>query len=133
MPTVGPAYDFYMLIRKPDGVDSDKFVFKLGDHWYAYAKFSVVKSLGRDADKILPQLCAYEAGIRGVKPNEGQCNRYFIDFGLARVKKDGKTYTNLVLKFHAKDKAPEAVSADVIRDTLSLMEMSSSAPVAEAE
>jgi len=133
MPTVGPAYDFYMLVRKPEGVESDKFVFKLGDHWYCYCKFSVVKSLGRDADKILGNLCAYEAGIRGVKPGEGQCNRFLLDLGLTRVKKDGKTYTNLLLKFHAKDKQPEAVPSEVIRDTLSLLQMSEDAPAAETD
>lgn len=133
MPTVGVAYDMWLLIRKPADTDSDKFVFKLGDYWYAYAKLSLVKGLGRDADRAITQLSAYEAGIRGVKPGEGQCYRMLLDLGLTRKKADGKTYTNLLLRFHAKDRKPEPVPEDLTHDVLSLREMSADAAPAATE
>jgi hypothetical protein len=133
LPTVGVAYDLWMLVRKPADVECDKFVFKLDGQWYAYVKLSLVKGLGRDADKALVNLCSWEAGVRGVRPGEGQCNRYLLDIGLNRVKKDSKTYTNLMLRYHTKDRQPEVVSGDLIRDVLSLREMSETAAPAEAE
>lgn len=135
MPTVGWAYDFYMLVRKPDGVESDKFSFKLGGHWYAYVKFGVTKGLGRDADTIIPRLCSWEAGVRDVSPKEGQCNRYFLDFGLTMTKKGAKTIPGLLLKYHSPgvNQPPEQVSPDLIRDTLSLLAMADEAPAAETD
>lgn len=121
MPTVGPAYDINMFVRKPEGVTSDKFAFKLGQHWYAYVKLSLVKGLAKDADRKLLQMSAWEAGCRDVDAGEGQCNRYLIDLGLIRSKDKGKTYTNLLMQYHTKDKVPEPVPSDAIKSVLSLM------------
>lgn len=123
--TVSVAYDLLMFVRQPEGLQSDKFVFMLNGHRYAYVKLSLVKGMARDMKRDLVNLCAWEAGVRGVPPGKGECNRYLLDMSLGKTKqqKNGKTvtYTNLSLRYHkGADGAPEAVPTACIQDILSL-------------
>jgi hypothetical protein len=135
LPTALEAADLDLLIRRPEGCASTRFVMKLGEHWYAPAKLSVNKTW-RDIAPELARACCYEAGMRNADPKDGRTDRYFMRLWTKGTKKEStdangkplvKTLVHLNLSFLSDDKGPVPIPETVLESLRGL-----AAQVAEA-
>jgi hypothetical protein len=110
-----------MLVRKPEGSSSTKFVLKLGGAWYAPVKFTADKYVWKDIGAEISRAAYYEAGMRDAPPAEGKLDRYFMRMWTQSEKRaDGNTIVHLKLAFVPGDKGPLAVPAEVRADLSTL-------------
>lgn len=119
-PTVSPAFDLTLLIKRPDGCQCPAFVLKLGDYWYAPVRFTADKALFKDIERMVSNAMLIDAGERGVPPARGRLDGYFMTLA-TYVQVDqttSQTYTHIVLNFalgadKGKVKVPERVKTDL--------------------
>lgn len=120
MPTVLEACDLNLYIQRPEGCTSTRFVMKLGDHWYAPARFGVNK-LWREIKQEITRAAFYEAGMRGVAPGEGRLDQYFMRLWTQTEKRaDGKSLVHLRAAFVPGTNGPEPVPGTV-KDALAAL------------
>ena len=74
-----PAVDLALLVEKPAaGTTSTAFTIVLGGKAYAPVKFTVDKGPYANIERDLDQLPRLDAAFRGVPPNQGRLNGFFV-------------------------------------------------------
>jgi hypothetical protein len=122
-PTVSPALDMTLLIKRPEGCQCPAFVLKLGPDWYAPVRFTVDKALYKDVERMVSNAMLIDAGERGVAPAQGRLDGYFMTLATYIVvdQATSKTYTHLSLGFAlGADKGKVPVPGKVKEDLASL-------------
>ena len=139
-PTVSPALDVTLLVKRPDGCQCPAFVLKLGPDWYAPVRFTVDKALYKDVERMVSRAMLIDAGERGVSPAQGRLDGYFMTLATYIVvdQTTSKTYTHISLGFalgadKGKIKVPDQVKGDLASLTQQLADAASQPVVADEE
>lgn len=118
-PSVAPAMELLMLIKKPAGCDSaEQFILKLGGEFYAPVRFTMDKYLYQDVSAFFHRVRFYEAGLRGVPHEEGRLDRWFLTLNTYSTKNKVGNYithlsANYLLEGGAKVEVPPSVMEDL--------------------
>lgn len=124
-PTVSEALDLTLLVKRPDGCQCPAFVLRLGDDWYAPARFTADKALYGDINRMVSNAMLIDAGERRVAPGQGRLDGYFMTLSTYIVvdQAQNKTRTHVALNFLLDaNKAKVPVPAGVKSDLASLTE-----------
>lgn len=139
-PTVSPALELTLLVKRPEGCQCPAFVLKLGADWYAPVRFTTDKALYKDVERMVSNAMLIDAGERGVKPAQGRLDGYFMTLAtyITVDQATSKTYTHITLSFalgadKGKIKVPEQVKADLASLTQQLAEASAQPVAADEE
>lgn len=133
LPNAIEACDLSLLVKRPEGVTSTRFVMKLGDSWYAPAKFTANK-LWREINTNLFRVALFDASQHNVDPDQGRLDRYFVKFWTTSKKSPtGNTIVNLNFGFDTDANGPKTVPTEVIESLKRLAGLAKEASVGPAD
>lgn len=132
-PNAIEAADLQLLVQMPAKCASTRFVFKLGDSFYAFARFHVNKLWKGIKDPVL-RMALYEARKRGVPESEGRFDRYFLRLTTAKVQtRFGQKMVKLSASLVPGENGPTPVPAEVWEDLDRFAQAAAAAPASDSE